>query len=95
LAFATFLVGRLQTGACGVGAYGFWRYRMPSKINLESLAFHILQSTAQSDDIKWQATVIRTSGGIRKRQKPQAPKPQAPVRNRQTRKVVNAKVRIG
>jgi len=30
-----------------------------------------------------------------KRQKPQAPTPQAPVRNRQTRKVANAKVRIG
>jgi len=29
LAFATFLVWRLRTGACGVGAYGFWRYRMP------------------------------------------------------------------
>jgi len=32
--------------------------------------------------------------GIRSRQKPQAPTPQAPVRNRQTRKVANAKVRI-
>jgi len=31
-------------------------------------------------------------GGIRQRQKPQAPTPQAPVRNRQTRKVANAKV---
>jgi len=30
-----------------------------------------------------------------KRQKPQAPTPQAPVRNRQTRKVANAKVRMG
>jgi len=29
MAFATFLVWRLRTGACGVGAYGFWRYRMP------------------------------------------------------------------
>jgi len=28
-------------------------------------------------------------------QKPQAPTPQAPVRNRQTRKVANAKVPIG
>jgi len=25
----TFFVWRLRTGACGVGAYGFWRYRMP------------------------------------------------------------------
>ena len=34
-------------------------------------------------------------GGIRLRQKPQAPTPQAPVRNHQTGKVANAKVRIG
>jgi len=33
--------------------------------------------------------------GIRLRQKPQAPTLQAPVRNRQTRKVANAKIRIG
>jgi len=25
----TFLFWRLRTGACGVGACGFWRYRMP------------------------------------------------------------------
>ena len=30
-------------------------------------------------------------GGCHKRQKPQAPTPQAPIRNRQTRKVANAK----
>jgi len=29
LAFATFFVWRLRTGACGVGACGYWRYRMP------------------------------------------------------------------
>jgi len=29
LALATFLVWQLRTGACGVGAYGFWCYRMP------------------------------------------------------------------
>jgi len=34
-------------------------------------------------------------GGRSIRQKPQAPTPQAPVRNRQTRKVANAKVRVG
>ena len=33
-----------------------------------------------------------TSGGCHKRQKAQAPTPQAPIRNRQTRKVANAKV---
>jgi len=31
LAFANFLVWRLRTGACGVGACGFWRYRMPPR----------------------------------------------------------------
>jgi len=30
---ATFLVWRLRTGACGVGACGFWRYRMPPTLN--------------------------------------------------------------
>jgi len=38
---------------------------------------------------------IKKMGGIRQRQKPQATTPQVPVRNRQTRKVANAKVRIG
>jgi len=32
------------------------------------------------------------TGCYHKRQKPQAPTPQAPIRNRQTRKVANAKV---
>jgi len=31
-------------------------------------------------------------GSCHKRQKPQAPAPQAPIRNRKTRKVANAKV---
>ena len=31
---------RLRTGAGGVGAYDFWRYRMPSQLAL--LAFCIL-----------------------------------------------------
>jgi len=35
------------------------------------------------------------AGSYHKRKKPQAPTPQAPVRNRQTRKVANAKFRIG
>jgi len=34
MAFATFLVWWLRTGACGVGARGFWRYRMPSSQNM-------------------------------------------------------------
>jgi len=35
------------------------------------------------DNVKW--------GSCHKRQKPQAPTPQAPIRNRQTTKVANAK----
>jgi len=38
---------------------------------------------------------VEEKGSCHKRQKPQAPTPQAPIRNRQTRKVTNAKVRIG
>jgi len=34
---------------------------------------------------------LRITGSCHKRQKPQAPTPQAPIRNRQTRKVANAK----
>jgi len=33
---------------------------------------------------------LPTLGSCHKRQKPQAPTPQAPIRNRQTRKVANA-----
>jgi len=33
---------------------------------------------------------LQILGGCHKRQKPQAPTPQAPIRNRQTRKVANA-----
>jgi len=41
LAFATFLVWRLRTGACGVGACGFWRYRMPPKERCpEDVSYH-------------------------------------------------------
>jgi len=34
---------------------------------------------------------FKNSGSCHKRQKPQAPTPQAPIRNRQTRKIANAK----
>jgi len=37
-----------------------------------------------------QATTVIVVGSCHKRQKPQAPTPQAPIRNRQTRKVVTA-----
>jgi len=36
-------------------------------------------------------TTLASSGSCHKRQKPQAPTPQAPIRNRQTKKVANAK----
>ena len=42
------------------------------------------KSTPVLDEVK--------TGSCHKRQKPQAPTPQAPIRNRQTRKVANAKV---
>jgi len=34
---------------------------------------------------------VNKKGSCHKRQKPQAPTPQVPIRNRQTRKVANAK----
>jgi len=36
-------------------------------------------------------TLVNFKGSCHKRQKPQSPTPQAPIRNRQTRKVANAK----
>jgi len=47
LAFAAFLVWRLWTGACGVGACGFWRYRMtpPQAIKLFLIANENAEST--------------------------------------------------
>ena len=38
-----------------------------------------------------ESSSIFWGGSCHKRQKPQAPTPQAPVRNRQTRKIANAK----
>jgi len=43
-----------------------------------------------ADNISCSYKLIAT-GSCHKRQKPQAPTPQAPIRNRQTRKVANAK----
>jgi len=39
----------------------------------------------------WVRNIVPSSGSCHKRQKPQAPTPHAPIRNRQTRKVANAK----
>ena len=47
---------------------------------------HIKMRACQGPTIR-----IIWSGSCHKRQKPQAPTPQAPIRNRQTRKVANAK----
>jgi len=44
-------------------------------------------------EITFQGSTMRGTGSCHKRQKTQAPTPQEPIRNRQTRKVANAKVR--
>ena len=41
--------------------------------------------------VGWLPTQLPQTGSCHKRQKPHAPTPQAPIRNRQTRKVANAK----
>ena len=51
LAFATFLVWRLRTGACDVGACGFWRYRMPP---VQATFAHLPITISRSDDrLRW------------------------------------------
>jgi len=50
---------------------------MPLKLYLSSLTLAVLKE--------------ELTGSCHKRQKPQAPTPQAPMRNRQTRKAANAK----
>jgi len=52
LALATFLVWRLRTGACGVGACGFWRYRMPP---------HILPAPIFETDIMFTKKIVSPS----------------------------------
>jgi len=49
------------------------------------------QNTKSTGFLKHSKLVL-VSGSCHKRQKAQAPTPQAPIRNRQTRKVANAKV---
>jgi len=53
--------------------------KVPQCTHLNGLLYHLLCSAVR--------------GSWHKRQKAQAPTPQAPIRNRQTRKVANAKVR--
>jgi len=43
------------------------------------------------EEKKRQPTLLENVGSGYKRQKPQAPTPQAPIRNRKTRKIANAK----
>jgi len=50
------------------------------------------QSAAESLNSGLREGKVFKTGSFHKRQKPQAPTPQAPIRNRQTRKVANAKV---
>jgi len=57
LAFATFLVWRLRTGACGVGACGFWRYRMPPNrekafVGLNAFTNNVCESLSQYGEIQ-------------------------------------------
>jgi len=40
LAFAAFLVWRVRIGACGVGACGFWRHRMPPGFSTREDVWH-------------------------------------------------------
>ena len=50
------------------------------------------QSTvARPNKMDLSEATLQTTGSCHKRRKPQAPTPQVPIRNRQTRKVANAK----
>ena len=55
MAFATFLVWRLRTGACGVGACDFWRYCPPliTRLSLavETLTTFSIDGVANSGNI--------------------------------------------
>jgi len=57
-----------------------------SKLGI-TLSFSVAERA--NSDIKLKK--LQILGSCHKRQKPQAPTPQAPIRNRQTRKVANAK----
>ena len=66
--------------------YNFW--------SLYISRFSNEQEKAISQDVIivcFQPLGVAKLGSCHKRQKPQAPTPQAPIRNRQTRKVANAK----
>ena len=59
MAFATLLVWRLQTDACGVGASGFWRYRMPPYL---CFSFFFLKSVICRQVEYWKVARL-TRGG--------------------------------
>jgi len=73
-------------------------YRQKIKAKLESLQevkLDFASPVKQAQNLlrsleKWRDSIDQR-GSCHKRQKPQAPTPQAPIRNRQTRKVANAK----
>jgi len=75
LAFATFLVWRLRTGACGIGACGFWRYRMPPAREMSSEAYHgAFHKLSPQKILFWQTNINPTalptlppSNAVRKR----------------------------
>jgi len=57
MAFATFLVWRLRTGAYGVGAYGFRRYRMPPSEGTDSNS-SVENQNSQFCNVKFISTII-------------------------------------
>jgi len=65
-------------------------------MGLEPLPQELLCTVEISSRVEFQCgdffkISVDNTGSFYKRQKPQAPTPQAPIRNRQTRKVANAK----
>ena len=48
------------------------------------------ETAANSEKVNPQSSLCSHPGSCHKRQKPQTPTPQAPIRNRQTRNVANA-----
>ena len=62
-------------------------------MNFKGYIFQLIRFVVKSNGAieKRATTHVNKPGSCHKYQKPQAPTPQAPIRNRQTRKVANAK----
>jgi len=80
----------MDTGGYGVGVFEIWRLWVPPLYLLS----HLLKC-GNSRCVKCSLLNAQLNhdslGSCHKRQKSQAPTPQAPIRNRQTRKVAIAK----